>query len=666
MFCVVQGIGERSVGIYVKKVMEGSAAHRDGRLGSGDQLLSVNGQSLIGISQEEAASKMSSSGPIVSFEVYKHAARYNGLYEWLNNPPSLQAQAKISSVKQAGQLPLPDKQLVMPNSAENIAVNNNLANTQRFSRQNSAASTTSNYSNQAQVMQPNLMKPVRNGYPGAVTINACPKRPQHNSATTTDQQLVKSRSASTSDIYHNPVDKSLTVSLTSLQPSSGGTIIPVQSERYQTNTISSQRSTLPSHYRNVRPIVIQPSRPTHSPTLRQQQQQQYHSRSRSPSHLYATSTSSSSGHYHNPASDYVLSSASSSPITDYANLPLIEDHHSTFESSFSSTSSRNILSNQRPFPYSSTQQQFETLRTFDTNSTSREQNSIPSTSSHDSTRSSITTATQETGVAMDECSTDRRRFTKKAPPVPPKRHVTRRDELNEQLDELESKGAAMTEADHQKYRELVNELAKIRVPFPIHSISNKNTAEQDNPKFISSENTSSANDTEHSKSGKYEKASIKSRAIEIEKAAEQKKQDTIGVESGEVLKENKCSSPADENCNEKLLMEKGIQWDDKIVEKIEKSESDNDSKLIYDDDDQPEPRAQVLGTHEVYRDPRQLRLIEMEAKQHAAKEAKIDGSKLGFRDKMQLFAEQIGEKALKNRYKASTIQREIEQTLGDS
>lgn len=32
---------------------------------------------------------------------------------------------------------------------------------------------------------------------------------------------------------------------------------------------------------------------------------------------------------------------------------------------------------------------------------------------------------------------------------------------------------------------------------------------------------------------------------------------------------------------------------------------------------------------------------------------------------MQLFAEQIGEKALKNRHKASTVQREIEQTMDD-
>ena len=52
-FCLVQGIGDANIGIYVKKVVENSAAYRDGRLEMGDQLLSVNGQSLVGISQEQ-------------------------------------------------------------------------------------------------------------------------------------------------------------------------------------------------------------------------------------------------------------------------------------------------------------------------------------------------------------------------------------------------------------------------------------------------------------------------------------------------------------------------------------------------------------------------------------------------------------------------------------
>lgn len=88
------------------------------------------------------------------------------------------------------------------------------------------------------------------------------------------------------------------MSLASLQPSSGTTTVPIQCEKYQTNTTNSHR-TMPSHYRNSRPIVIQPMRPTPSPTLRQQQQP-YQSRSHSP-HLYTNSTLSSSNQYHNSA-----------------------------------------------------------------------------------------------------------------------------------------------------------------------------------------------------------------------------------------------------------------------------------------------------------------------------------------------------------------------------
>uniref|UniRef100_A0A1I8EBF5 PDZ domain-containing protein n=2 Tax=Wuchereria bancrofti TaxID=6293 RepID=A0A1I8EBF5_WUCBA len=669
-----QGVGEHSIGIYVKKVVDGSAAHRDGRLESGDQLLSVNGQPLIGISQEEAASKMSSSGPIVSFEVYKHAARYNGLYEWLNNPPQAQVSSSgIDSIIQTGQLPPSGQQLTMSNSSENAPFDA-VANTQRFSYQNSSASMSSNYSNNAHF---NLMKPARNGCAGAMINSTYRMRPQHDSIAATDQQLIKSRSASTSDIYQNPVDKALTVSLTSLQPSSGTTAVPVHCEKYQTSITNSQRSIMPSHYRNIRPIVIQPSRPTPSPTIRQQQQQQqkYHSRSHSPSHLYANSALPSS-HCHNStlkntlSSEYVLSSASSSPITDYANLPLIEDHHSTFDSSYSSTSSR-ILPYQRHFPHISTQQQFETSRTTNTNPTSREQNSIASTSSHDSARSSVIAAVQEPGVVMDECPG--RRFAKKAPPVPPKRHITRRDELNEQLDKLESKGSAMTEADHQKYRELVNELAKIRVPLPIESNSSKNTAQREQLKSVSPEIVISAREDGScferpknlSVSEKCENTSSKLGVNDVEKITEQQKQDTLARDEERFMEEKKDSLSTNENFDETITKKKGIQWGGSVVENFEKRDLNSDSKLIYEDDDQPEPRAQVLGTHEVYRDPRQARLIELEAKQHAAKEAKIDGSKLGFRDKMQLFAEQIGEKALKDRYKASTIQREIEQTMDD-
>ncbi|KHJ48566.1 PDZ/DHR/GLGF domain protein [Trichuris suis] len=70
-------------GIYVKKVVPGSAAAKDGRLQAGDQLVAVNGQNLVGVTQEYAAKLMSQSGPVVNFEVAKGAALYNGLAQWI-------------------------------------------------------------------------------------------------------------------------------------------------------------------------------------------------------------------------------------------------------------------------------------------------------------------------------------------------------------------------------------------------------------------------------------------------------------------------------------------------------------------------------------------------------------------------------------------------------
>jgi afadin len=46
-----KGVGQERLGIYIKSVVKGGAAHLDGRLQAGDQLLAVDGQSLIGVSQ---------------------------------------------------------------------------------------------------------------------------------------------------------------------------------------------------------------------------------------------------------------------------------------------------------------------------------------------------------------------------------------------------------------------------------------------------------------------------------------------------------------------------------------------------------------------------------------------------------------------------------------
>lgn len=49
----LQGAGQTKLGIYIKSVVPGGAAAADGRLAAGDQLLSVDGQSLVGITQEK-------------------------------------------------------------------------------------------------------------------------------------------------------------------------------------------------------------------------------------------------------------------------------------------------------------------------------------------------------------------------------------------------------------------------------------------------------------------------------------------------------------------------------------------------------------------------------------------------------------------------------------
>lgn len=74
-------------GIYVKSVVAGGAAADDGRLAAGDQLLAVDDNSLINVSQERAAELMCKSGPQVLLTVAKDAASYHNLDAILNKSP---------------------------------------------------------------------------------------------------------------------------------------------------------------------------------------------------------------------------------------------------------------------------------------------------------------------------------------------------------------------------------------------------------------------------------------------------------------------------------------------------------------------------------------------------------------------------------------------------
>ncbi|KAG7280366.1 hypothetical protein CRUP_022194 [Coryphaenoides rupestris] len=81
-----KGAGQEKLGIYIKSVVKGGAADMDGRLAAGDQLLSVDGRSLVGLSQERAAELMTRTGSVVTLEVAKQGAIYHGLATLLNQP----------------------------------------------------------------------------------------------------------------------------------------------------------------------------------------------------------------------------------------------------------------------------------------------------------------------------------------------------------------------------------------------------------------------------------------------------------------------------------------------------------------------------------------------------------------------------------------------------
>ncbi|XP_038599537.1 PDZ domain-containing protein 2 isoform X2 [Tachyglossus aculeatus] len=70
-------------GIIVAHVEEGGAVHRDGRLTSGDELLMINGQSLVGLSHQEAVAILRSAAGLVQLVV---ASRESSEIDFLKYP----------------------------------------------------------------------------------------------------------------------------------------------------------------------------------------------------------------------------------------------------------------------------------------------------------------------------------------------------------------------------------------------------------------------------------------------------------------------------------------------------------------------------------------------------------------------------------------------------
>ncbi|AWP20369.1 putative afadin [Scophthalmus maximus] len=99
-----QGAGQEKLGIYIKSVVKGGAADVDGRLAAGDQLLSVDGRSLVGLSQERAAELMTRTGSVVTLEVAKQGAIYHGLATLLNQPSPMMQRASDRGREKNGKL----------------------------------------------------------------------------------------------------------------------------------------------------------------------------------------------------------------------------------------------------------------------------------------------------------------------------------------------------------------------------------------------------------------------------------------------------------------------------------------------------------------------------------------------------------------------------------
>uniref|UniRef100_A0AAZ3SJ52 Afadin n=1 Tax=Oncorhynchus tshawytscha TaxID=74940 RepID=A0AAZ3SJ52_ONCTS len=94
-----KGAGQDKLGIYIKSVVKGGAADMDGRLAAGDQLLSVDGRSLVGLSQERAAELMTRTGSVVTLEVAKQGAIYHGLATLLNQPSPMMPRGRDKNGK---------------------------------------------------------------------------------------------------------------------------------------------------------------------------------------------------------------------------------------------------------------------------------------------------------------------------------------------------------------------------------------------------------------------------------------------------------------------------------------------------------------------------------------------------------------------------------------
>merc|ERR1719471_1852774 len=158
---IVAAKGNRNdkLGIYIKAVVEGGAAWQDGRLQAGDQLLTCDGQSLVGITQERAAQLMMGTGAVVTLEVAKMGAFYDGLDQLLLQPsPVMSRHSGDPSRRVSAEPPqLPGR---VPQSRSTPALHQHQQQQQQQQQTSPGGDSQHNYQNQEWISN---QLPPRNG-----------------------------------------------------------------------------------------------------------------------------------------------------------------------------------------------------------------------------------------------------------------------------------------------------------------------------------------------------------------------------------------------------------------------------------------------------------------------------------------------------------------------
>uniref|UniRef100_A0AAF5CY40 Afadin n=1 Tax=Strongyloides stercoralis TaxID=6248 RepID=A0AAF5CY40_STRER len=540
-----QSTENKNVGIYVKKVFEGGAAYKDGRIETGDQLLTLNGHSLIGISQEAAAEIMAKCGPQLNFEVAKNAAYCNGLSSWFskaneNNEREIKYQQRVSN-------------------------------------------------NQTPIYNGN------NNYSSTVNGN--------------NYSIYRPRTTSESSMQSN-----------------------------FNNNLSKQTHHLPSHYRtSTRPPIIQPGRPSS----------------------------------YNTSSNNISSSSLGCP-------PQHNDY-----------SSMNQMVNKNMLP-----------------STVRVRSSSVIPFGQENTTTTTTTTILPPRIPMnnivssqggnnliikkDYLNNGRRSAPLFGEELTPKEL---REKLNDELDVLEGKGDRMTEYDRIRYRELVQQLGNISTS-PQKSYNNNimnggggvvvprhRHPHQQPPPFLSemtskfeqkrqSQSSSiSGSSSSHNQHRNGVESLIDNVVADVKKInlvveENQSKEGTfnnrLNLDNNNIKLSNTlnitkiCNNQQVEQLSPNSQEENKNPLQNNIIEKSK------DEPRVRNEDEVDEPRVQIIGSNEIYNDPRVRRLNEIQSRSNRTN---VDGSNLDFKDKMKMFAASLGEETPKAKICTSSAQREIEHSL---